>query len=101
MRTTALPILLASVLALPAPADELETRVATMARVGGAWSPSFSPDGSRLAFISNLSGQPQVWTIPTAGGFPELVTPLEDPVGQVRWSPGGALLAFRSRPAAA
>jgi dipeptidyl aminopeptidase/acylaminoacyl peptidase len=98
MRTTALPILLASVLALPAPADELDTRVATMARIGGAWSPSFSPDGSRLAFVSNLSGQPQVWTIPTAGGFPELVTPLEDPVGQVRWSPGGALLAFTVAP---
>ncbi len=98
MRTTALPILLASFLALPAPADELETRVATMARVGGAWSPSFSPDGSRLAFVSNLSGQPQVWTIPTSGGFPELVTPLEDPVGQVRWSPGGALLAFSVAP---
>ena len=98
MRTTALPILLASFLALPAPADELETRIATMARVGGAWSPSFSPDGSRLAFVSNLSGQPQVWTIPTSGGFPELVTPLEDPVGQVRWSPGGALLAFSVAP---
>lgn len=98
MRTTALPILLASFLALDAPADELETRVATMARVGGAWSPSFSPDGSRLAFVSNISGQPQVWTVPTAGGFPELVTPLEDPVGQVRWSPVGALLAFSVAP---
>lgn len=98
MRTTALPILIVSLLALPAPADELETRVAAMARVGGAWSPSFSPDGSRLAFVSNLSGQPQVWTIPAAGGFPELVTPLEDPVGQVRWSPGGALLAFTVAP---
>ena len=89
MRTTALPILVASVPRASRAADELETRVATMARVGGASSPSFSPDGSRLAFVSNLSGQPQVWTIPTAGGFPELVTPLEDPVGQVRWSPGG------------
>ena len=37
MRTTALPILLASILAFPATADDLETRVATMARIGGAW----------------------------------------------------------------
>lgn len=98
MRPTVLPTLLAALLAAPAAADALETRVATMARVGGAWSPSFSPDGSRLAFVSNLSGQPQVWTVPATGGFPELVTPLEDPVGQVRWSPAGALLAFTVAP---
>ena len=99
MRTTAVTILLSLLLAAPAPADDdLETRVATMARVGGAWSPSFSPDGSRLAFVSNLSGQPQAWTIPAAGGFPELVTPLEDPVGQVRWSPVGSLLAITVAP---
>ena len=98
MRTTALPILLAAALALPGAADDLEARVATMARVGGAWSPSFSPDGSRLAFVSNLSGQPQVWMVPASGGFPELVTPLEEPVGQVRWSPVGALLAFTVAP---
>ena len=98
MRTTALPILVASLLALPAAADDLETRVATLARVGGAFSPTFSPDGSRLAFVSNLSGLPQVWTIPASGGFPELVTPLEDPVGQVRWSPSGDLLAFTVAP---
>jgi dipeptidyl aminopeptidase/acylaminoacyl peptidase len=98
LRTTALPILLSAVLALPGAADDLETRVATMARVGGAWSPSFSPDGSRLAFVANLSGQPQVWTVPASGGFPELVTPLDEPVGQVRWSPVGALLAFTVAP---
>lgn len=98
MRTTALPILAAAFLALPAGADDLEARVAAMARVGGAWSPSFSPDGSRLAFVSNLTGQPQAWTVPLAGGFPELVTPFEDPVGQVRWSPAGALLALTVAP---
>ena len=98
MRPTALPILLAAALAGTAPADELETRVATMARVGGAWSPSFSPDGARLAFVTNLSGLPQVWTVPAAGGFPELVTPLEEPVGRVRWSPSGDLLAFTVAP---
>ena len=98
MRTNAVPVLLALLLATPARADDLEARVATMARVGGAWSPSFSPDGSRLAFVSNLSGQPLVWTVPSAGGYPELVTPLEDPVGQVRWSPAGPLLAFTVAP---
>lgn len=79
-------------------ADDLETRVATMARVGSCSSPSFSPDGTRLAFVSNLSGQPQVWTVPSAGGFPSLATPLDEPVGSVTWSPDGAWLAVTSAP---
>ncbi len=101
MRPTAPPILLVLLLALPAAGSDLEARAAALARVGGAWSPSFSPDGARLAFVSDLSGVPQVWTIPVSGGFPERVTPFEDPVEKVRWSPAGALLAFSVAPGGA
>lgn len=101
MRPTTPPILLALVLALPAGGSELEVRAATLARVGGAWSPSFSPDGTRLAFVSDLSGVPQAWTLPLTGGFPERVTPFEDPVVRVRWSPASALLAFAVAPGGA
>ena len=79
-------------------ADELETTVARMARIGSASSPSFSPDGSRLAFVSNLGGLPQVWSVPVAGGFPEAVTALDDPVGFVEWSPDGSQLALTLAP---
>jgi dipeptidyl aminopeptidase/acylaminoacyl peptidase len=78
--------------------DELEASVARMARIGSATSPSFSPDGMKLAFVSNISGVPQVWVVPSAGGYPELVTPFEDPVGFVQWSPDGAWLAFTLAP---
>lgn len=100
---TIFPVLLLAALSAPAgaAADDLEARVAAMARVGGASSPSFSPDGGRVAFVSNLTGLPQVFTIPAAGGFPELVTSLDDPVGQVRWSPAGGLLAFTVAPGGA
>ena len=101
MRPPAPPILLALLLALPAVGSDLEARAAALARVGGASSPSFSPDGSRLAFVSDLSGVPQAWTIPVQGGFPERVTPFEDPVVKVRWSPAGALLAFSVAPGGA
>lgn len=66
--------------AAPSAMDELESTVAMMAKIGACHSPSFSPDGARLAFISNLGGLPQVWTVSSEGGWPELVTTLEDPV---------------------
>src|SRR5579884_828804 len=79
-------------------AESLETRVARIARIGSCWSPSFSPDGPRLAFVSDLNGVPQVWVVSTAGGWPELVIALDDQVLAVSWSPDGAWLAFLLAP---
>ncbi len=76
----------------------LEDSVAALARIGSCRSPSFSPDGARVALVSNLGGLPQVWTVPAAGGWPGQVTALDDPVGEVRWSPDGAWLAFSLAP---
>ncbi|MDQ2869867.1 MAG: S9 family peptidase [Acidobacteriota bacterium] len=78
--------------------DDLERAVSLMAKIGNAGSPSFSPDGSRIAFVSNLGGLPQVWTVEAAGGFPQLVTAFDDPVGFVEWSPDGGWLAFTLAP---
>src|SRR5438105_2304379 len=78
--------------------SDLETAVALMARIGACWSPSFSPDGTRIAFISNLNGVPQVWTVAAQGGWPELVTALDDQVHEVSWSPDGEWLAFSLAP---
>jgi dipeptidyl aminopeptidase/acylaminoacyl peptidase len=78
--------------------SEVETSVARMAKIGFASSPSFSPDGSKIAFITNISGLPQVWTMSTSGGYPSLVTSFDDPVGFVNWSPNGEWLAFNVAP---
>lgn len=78
--------------------SEVELSVARMAKIGFASSPSFSADGSQIAFITNISGLPQVWTMPTKGGYPTLVTSFEDPVGFVDWSPDGQWLAFNVAP---
>ncbi|MBI4860006.1 MAG: S9 family peptidase [Candidatus Riflebacteria bacterium] len=77
---------------------DLESTVSTMARVGRAFSPSFSPDGRRVAFVADLSGSPQVWIIPSAGGWPTQVTAGDDPVESVTWSPAGDWLAFVQAP---
>jgi dipeptidyl aminopeptidase/acylaminoacyl peptidase len=82
----------------PSATDELTTAVTLMARIGHCGSPSFSPDGRTLAFVCDLSGVPQVWTAATEGGWPTLVTTLEDPVNSVEWSPTGDWLAILVAP---
>lgn len=72
---------------LPAADQDLETTVRRMGKIGSCYSPSFSPDGKTLAFVSDINGLPQVWTVPAVGGFPRLVTSLDDQVGGVLWSP--------------
>lgn len=79
-------------------ASELEDSVARMAKIRACWSPSFSPDGSRIAFVSDLNGVPQIWTVGSEGGWPRLVTALDDQVQSVRWSPDGQWLAFSLAP---
>ena len=40
---------------------QLVEMVTRMAKIGRASSPTFSPDGTRLAFVSDQTGVPQVW----------------------------------------
>ncbi|MBI3004291.1 MAG: S9 family peptidase [Ignavibacteriales bacterium] len=69
-----------------------------MAKIGACTSPTFSPDGKTIAFVWNITGVPQIWTVAALGGWPNLVTSLDDPVGGVRWSPDGNWLAFSLAP---
>ena len=72
--------------------------VARMARVGSANSPRFSPDGKWVSFISNMSGTPQVWIVPSEGGYPRMVTNGDDPVTQADWSPASDWIAVTIAP---
>ena len=69
-----------------------------MARVGSCWSPTFSPDGRNLAFISDMTGSPQVWQLPSSGGYPRAVTAFEEQISEVSWSPAGNWLAIEAAP---
>lgn len=46
---------------------QLVDLVTRMARIGRAASPSVSPDGTQLAFVSDRTGIPQVWVIAVDG----------------------------------
>ena len=78
--------------------DSLADAVRALASVGAAFAPTLSPDGERVAFITRLSGVPQVWVVPAAGGYPRQVTAFDDPVAGVLWSPDGAWLAVGVAP---
>jgi dipeptidyl aminopeptidase/acylaminoacyl peptidase len=77
---------------------QLVEMVTRMASIGRASSPTFSPDGTRLAFVSDRSGVPQVWVSAVDGHDPLQVTKGNDPVGRVIWSPDGAWLALSLAP---
>ena len=98
MRSYLSLFLLFFLLPFPAAPDDLEAAVARMARIGGSRSPSFSPDGKRIAFVSDRSGVPQVWMVSSEGGEPRQVTRLDDQVRGVEWSPDGQWLAFSVAP---
>lgn len=78
--------------------SEITASIESLARIGRCWSPSFAPDGDELAFVSDLTGKPQVWRMPAAGGFPAAVTAFEEQVSRVIWSPDGRWLAVESAP---
>jgi serine/threonine protein kinase len=68
-------------------ANEAETNIFKMQTTGGepiqltyfghalTSSPAWSPDGRRIAFVSDQNGTPRVWTISASGGTPQ---PLEE-----------------------
>lgn len=63
----------------------------------GAWadsSPSWSPDGKRIAFLSNRSGSTQLHVMWTDTRETLQLTRLERAPGSVTWSPDGRQIAF-------
>ncbi len=76
----------------------------------GDWDstqPAMSPDGSRLAFVSNRSedrdanSKSDVWVVNIPGGEPDRVTPGDGVYGAPSWSTDGSRLAYTGNPVVA
>src|SRR5712692_4070710 len=58
--------------------------------------PRWSPDGRRILFESNRSGDNQLWVIDVSGGEARQLTTISTEAGTGLWSPDGKSIAFVS-----
>ena len=60
-------------------------------------SPTFSPDGSQMAFVSNRAGSPQIFIMAGSGGQARRLTMSGSYNVSPCWSPKGDLIAYAGR----
>ncbi len=59
-------------------------------------SPIWSPDGKRIAFVSDREGTPDIWTMAADGTDVQQLTKKQGSCSGLRWSPDGSRIAFVS-----
>jgi len=60
------------------------------------WSPVWSRDGTKIAFVSDRDGSPEIYVMEASGANPTRVTHDVEFAGTFGWSPDGGRLAFAS-----
>lgn len=77
------------------------TPVAAIASTRADWSPNLDTDGRRIAFVSDRSGELQIWVADTDGSKAIQLTSFAFNAlpGPPRWSPDGKTIVFHSSPA--
>src|SRR5690625_4888419 len=56
--------------------------------------PRWSPDGKKLAFLSNRTGRSQLWILPVDGGEATLLPEMNGRVMEYTWAPDGKRIAL-------
>ena len=80
------------------PAEKGPTRNLTNSSDAHDRLPSWSPDGSRIAYVSDKSGEEQVHVVPQAGGESEQLTSgVRGRLYRLAWSPDSSSIAFSDK----
>ncbi len=58
------------------------------------YSPRWSPDGKKIAFLSDRDGKPQVYVLNIHGGEPEKITTMPRGVADFRWRNGQEIIVL-------
>ena len=74
-------------------AGEQPTDIARYLLAGGAMQAQLSPDGATVAFLRDITGLPEIWTVPAAGGQPRQVT-FGSGIDNFRWTPDSSRLLY-------
>ena len=61
--------------------------------IGGT---TWSPDGKQVAFVTNISGRNNIWTVSAEGGWPLQLTVSDQRQTQPTWSPDGRWIVYSS-----
>lgn len=76
----------------------LKEEIIALTNVGSCYSPSYTSNGKEIIFISNMSGSPQIWKMPSSGGWPVQLTAYSDPVTAMSAAPKSNIIAFQLAP---
>jgi Tol biopolymer transport system component len=79
------------------PAENTRRAIRITRQTGHVQTPTVSPDGTEVAYLSDNGGHGNLWIARTDGTSARQVTFEQDPataIGIPRWSPAGRLIAF-------
>ena len=54
----------------------------------------WSPDGSRIAFVSTRNEKTGIYLMPTSGGAEKKIVDLDGTISRLQWAPDGQTLVF-------
>jgi dipeptidyl aminopeptidase/acylaminoacyl peptidase len=76
-------------------AEDVTHRLRRYLSIKAAYSPEFSPDGKRVAYLSDLTGVPQIWITGLPGGSaPQQITLDDERIGFLSFASKSERIAF-------